>query len=270
MPELAEVEYYRKQWDAGIGGTVLRVQTHPKVRLFREARARDVVAALTGRQLRGSRAHGKQLLMEFSPGAWLALHLGMTGSLRTAVAGHEAGPHDHLVLSLERVALVFTDPRQFGKIRLDLVEGSDPPQWWRDLPPQPLERGFTKEAVGHFLKRFPRTPLKTLLLDQRGFPGIGNWMADEICWRLRVPPQRPAGSLDEAEIARLWREVRHVCRVALETVGKDWSDPPSHWLMTHRWRDGGHCPRAGCHRPLRRASLRGRTTCWCPHCQTLA
>ena len=35
MPELAEVEYFRKQWDAGIGGKILRVAIHPKARLFR-------------------------------------------------------------------------------------------------------------------------------------------------------------------------------------------------------------------------------------------
>ena len=62
MPELAEVEYYRKQWDPGMGNAVQRVLTHPKARIYREIPAAAVRRGLTGRTLVGSRAHGKQML----------------------------------------------------------------------------------------------------------------------------------------------------------------------------------------------------------------
>src|SRR5690606_10139697 len=148
-----------------------------------------------------------------------------------------------------------------------LVDDGQAPLWWRELPPPPLDRRFTKTWVHGFARRFPKTPLKTLLLDQRGFPGIGNWMADEICWQLRLPPQRPAGSLDEATLDGLWKTTRRVSREALRVVGTDWGDLPDSWLMNHRWRDGGICPRRGCRSGLLREDLRGRTTCWCPRCQ---
>ncbi len=267
MPELAEVEYYRKQWDPGQGETVLRVQTHPAARIYRDAPASAFEGALPGRRFLAGRAHGKQMLFEFSGGLWLALHLGMTGRLRAASAGHAAARHEHLVLSFASVSLVFEDPRMFGRVRLDLVDGGRAPRWWLDLPPQPTDPRFTKARVRDFVRRFPRTPLKTLLLDQRGFPGIGNWMADEICWRLRLAPQTPAGELDEAVLGALWREVRRVSRGALRAVGADWGDLPDSWLMNHRWRDGGTCPRRGCRHELVRGDLRGRTTCWCPACQ---
>ncbi|HRQ87234.1 MAG TPA: Fpg/Nei family DNA glycosylase, partial [Bacteroidia bacterium] len=80
-------------------------------------------------------------------------------------------------------------------------------------------------------------------------------------------PQTPAGTLDDSTIASLWKAARRVSREALRIVGTDWGDLPDAWLMNHRWRDGGLCPRRGCRAPLLRADLRGRTTCWCPRCQ---
>jgi formamidopyrimidine-DNA glycosylase len=114
------------------------------------------------------------------------------------------------------------------------------------LPPQPLDPRFTKKRVKEFVRRFPKTPLKTLLLDQRGFPGIGNWMADEICWQLRLPPQTLSGSLDETKLDDVWKETRRVSREAMRVIGSDWGDLSDAWLMNHRWRDGGICPRRGC------------------------
>ena len=36
MPELAEVEYFRKRWDAGLGKRIVAVQLHGEKRIFRE------------------------------------------------------------------------------------------------------------------------------------------------------------------------------------------------------------------------------------------
>jgi formamidopyrimidine-DNA glycosylase len=267
MPELAEVAYYCRQWQPGVGGTVARVSTHPAARIYREIPAAAVEGGLAGRRFLGGRTHGKQMLFEFSGGAWLGLHLGMSGELRSAPPDHAPAKHEHLVLSLGTLSLVFSDYRMFGKLSLDLVEGEGLPPWWRELPPQPLDPSFTKTLVGGFVRRFPKTPLKTLLLDQRGFPGVGNWMADEICWQLRLHPAKPAAALDEGGLAKLWKTTRHVSREALRVIGTDWGDLPDNWLMNHRWRDGGTCPRRGCRVGLLREDLRGRTTCWCPRCQ---
>ena len=65
-----------------------------------------------------------------------------------------------------------------------------------------------------------RAPLKAVLLQQERFPGIGNWMADEVLWRAGLHPARPAGSLQPKEIARLWRECRAVCRQALRVIDR--------------------------------------------------
>ncbi len=263
MPELAEVDFFRRRWDAGLRQRVRTAAVHEPARVYRGCDVPALVSHLTGATLAESFSHGKQLLFRFSGGAWLGVHLGMTGDLRTEPAGFTPGRHDHLVLHQARQALVFSDARMFGRIRFDL--GRDSPEWWQKLPPAVLADGFTAAWLGAQLQRRPKSPVKAVLLDQAIFPGIGNWMADEILWRLRWHPLRAVTTLSASAVADLRRETRRVARGALETIGTDWSDPPASWLYTHRWASDNACPRCGT--VLTREEAAGRTTCWCPACQ---
>lgn len=272
MPELAEVEFYRKEWDPGLGQAIGRVHLHPGARIFRDTDPKAIRRELKGRKFVASFTHGKNLLFQFSEGRWLGGHLGMTGKLHTATASYRPEKHDHLVLFGEKTALVFTDPRMFGRITLDRTSGPRKfPGWWEALPPAILSKEFTKEFVACYLERHPKTPIKTLLLNQDAFPGIGNWMADEICWRIRLHPATPSGKLLEGGAPfppKLWKALRLLCRQSFRVIGDGWKTPPNSWLFNHRWKDGGRCPHNECGAELKRAELRGRRTCWCPRCQS--
>src|SRR5450432_2090025 len=117
MPELAEVEYFRKRWDPGLGQTIVRVQLHGTKRIFRGTDVRALTRRLVRQKLLRSVARGKQMLFVFSDDNWLGLHLGMSGKLRIEPPQFTAGKHDHLVLRQEAQALVFSDARQFGRVR---------------------------------------------------------------------------------------------------------------------------------------------------------
>lgn len=271
MPELAEVEFYRRRWTAGEGAKIIRVHVHANARVFRAADAAEIVRRLEGSILGGSETAAKQMLFRFSGKNWLGVHLGMSGELRVEAPDYQPERHDHLVLVQARRALVFTDPRMFGAVLLH--HGPQPPAWWTQIAPAILSPAFSASAVAKFLQRRRRAPLKAVLLMQERFPGVGNWMADEILWRARLAPQRVAGSLSTKEIGTLRRECREVCRAALRTIaGTGGKLPPDlnvgiprSWLFKHRWRKGGACPR--CDTALRHAEIGGRTTCWCPQCQ---
>jgi formamidopyrimidine-DNA glycosylase len=263
MPELAEVEYYRRRWDVGIGQRVERVALNRGKRLFRGSAPEAMERVLGGAKLLGSETHGKQMLFRFSRDAWLGVHLGMTGELRVEPAAFIPRTHDHLVLHQRGRALVFSDARMFGRVRFH--EGKDAPDWWANLPPSVMSREFTLAHLRGILQRRSRAPLKAVLLMQEFFPGVGNWMADEILWRARLHPRTAAGALDAEAQRTLWRETRTVCRVALRSIGVDWTDPPKDWLIHVRWEKSGRCPR---HRTvLERACIGGRTTAWCARCQ---
>jgi len=263
MPELAEVEYFRKCWDAGLGKRIVAVQLHGEKRIFRETEVRTIEQQLVGQKLLRSVARGKQMLFALSGGNWLGIHLGMSGKLRAEAATFAAGKHDHLLLRQKNRALVFSDARQFGLVRFH--HGWKTPGWWDVSTPEIHSKEFTKASMREFVRRHARAPIKAVLLLQKGFPGIGNWMADEILWRARVAPQMPARKIREEKLDAVWRATRFVARAALRTIGRDYSDPPKDWLLHVRWKEGGKCPRDSS--PLRRARIGGRTTVWCPVCQ---
>lgn len=260
MPELAEVEYQRRQWNPGLGQPVLAVDLHVQARVFRGCETALLKKALVGLRLRSSEAAGKQMLFCFGDDCWLGIHLGMTGGLRREPPEFRPDRHDHLVLRQRRQSLVFADFRMIGLIRFDT--GPSAPGWWADIAPAVTSAAFTFDTVAAFLRRHRRSPIKAVLLKQECFPGIGNWMADEILWRSEIHPRREAGSLSENETRTLWRECRWVCRQSLRIVGTTFADPPASWLFRHRWNDGERCPKTGA--PLVRETIGGRTTCWSP------
>ena len=262
MPELAEVEYERKRWDAGLGARIAAVQLHARKRIFRGEDTRRLVRELTGTRLLRSSARGKQMLFVFSGGNWLGIHLGMTGGLRLEAPGFRAEKHDHLVLQQAKRALVFRDPRQFGRVRYH--HGKTNPPWWSTVP-EIASSDFNASYLAEFLERHRRAPIKAVLLLQTGFPGIGNWMADEILWRARVAPNKRVLALSAKERSALLRSTRFVSRESLRVIGHDNSELPKSWLIHERWSTKGVCPR---HKQrLKRATIGGRTTAWCALCQ---
>jgi formamidopyrimidine-DNA glycosylase len=263
MPELAEVEWYRKQWNPGRGGRIVAVLLHSKKRVFRGTDTREMERQLMDKKMLRSLARGKRLLFKFSGDNWLGLHLGMTGALRVEQPGFVPAKHDHLVLKQSACSLVFRDARQFGRVRFH--HGRKEPDWWRTDVPEIVARHFDQRFVDLFLDRHGKAPIKAVLLLQKGFSGIGNWMADEILWRAKILPSKRAGALNSAQRRALWRETKFVAKHSLETLGRDYADPPPGWLIHARWKAGGRCPRHGT--PLRRATIGGRTTAWCPKCQ---
>ena len=90
MPELAEVEYFRRRWDCGLGQKILTVELHDGKRLFRGNDVRHLGNTLSGATLLGSEARGKQMLFRFSKQGWLGVHLGMTGELRRETSRFQA------------------------------------------------------------------------------------------------------------------------------------------------------------------------------------
>ncbi len=230
------------------------------------------------------------MLFRFSRGLWLGIHLGMTGRLRLLSGPDRMGPdgardrqppwaapvrrasqqissdvwvdprHAHLVLHQRAQDLVLSDPRLFGRVLW--AEGSAVPRWWAELPAAILSEKFTAGAVAAFLRRRARAPIKAVLLLQERFPGIGNWMADEILWRAGIHPRTPAGALSPDDVSRIRLEARSVARSALCIIGREERPLPSGWLFHQRWEQGMRCPKTGV--PLVRERIGGRTTCWSP------
>jgi formamidopyrimidine-DNA glycosylase len=104
-----------------------------------------------------------------------------------------------------------------------------------------------------------RGTLKLTLMDQSLIAGLGNLMVDEIAWRARVDPRRKVSELSRRRIDRLGEAMDEVVRESLPT-GR--VPPAAGWLTGARDARDAKCPRCGT--KLRRATVAGRTTVWCP------
>ena len=261
MPELAEVEYYRKQWLPAQGLAVEAVHLNADRRVFRGVDTGALERDLVGQAFEYSESHGKQMCFRFGERLWLGVHLGMTGKTHILSPSDAPAKHDHLVLRMADCrSLAFRDPRMFGRILY--ANTAAEPAWWAERPPSILSDGFTFERMDAFLGRRARSPIKAVLLMQETFPGVGNWMADEILWRSRILPQKRCEAIGPRKRKELFGRIQEVCADALRVIGTDWGDPPNDWLFNHRWKDGGRCPQTG--KALKRAQVGGRTTCWSP------
>ena len=267
MPELLEVETYRCQAEQVIGRTIGAVDA-PDAWFVKGGDPAEVVAAVTGLSVAGVRRRGKLLVLDLAgegddrddgpggEGVRLGLRFGMTGRLLVdGAAGIDrleyASPRDDPVW--DRFALHFTDgsdlrirdPRRLGGVTLD------PDEHRLGVDALGATRDDVRDALGA-----SAAPLKARLLDQARLAGIGNLLADEILWRAGLDPVRPAGGLDEGEVAALHRAVGEVLADLMARGGSHTGDLRQAAVLD------GLCPRDGA--ALVRRRVGGRTTLSCP------
>lgn len=265
MPELAEVEFFRRVWLPAEGSKVVNASANLKKRIFRDLDDKSFPKCLIETRLQKSFRKGKQLCFLFNKDHWLGLHMGMTGRLRYSSNVNENFKYDYLTLYLENDhRLIFQDPRLFGKVLYE--NSSKSPAWWEAMPVELTDNSYNFDRMNDFLVKRSKSRIKSVLLMQDGFPGIGNWMADEILWRSRIAPFVKVEDIAMKKRKDLYQAIKSVCMDALDVIADGWKKPPDSWLFNHRWSNGGTCPKTN--KPLIREKINGRTACWSPSWQT--
>ena len=255
MPEILEIEYYRRLAIGALGRPIVAVSAPDLWYLKGETDAALVTATLAGDSFVAARRIGKLLLLDLAGGAVLGLRFGMTGvlelddtdgidDLRYGSTRREPSWVRFAVRFGDGGELRMRDARRLGGVELD--------------PPEERLGADALSLTGPELRAAlagSRAPLKARLMDQHRIAGLGNLLTDEILWRARLDPARPAGDLDPTARRRLHRHMRATLDLLLERGGSHTGD-----LMVARER-GGSCPRCGA--PLLRRTIGGRTTYSC-------
>ena len=164
----------------------------------------------------------------------------------------------------------FTDMRKFGGFWLldDFTEASK-----GGLGPEPLSDEFTVDVLAAALAN-RKAPVKSILLDQKYIAGIGNIYADEACYGACIDPRRLGADVKPSEVARLHGAIKDVLVFGVESRGtsfRDYKDVAGQEGSMHMHvkvfrRTGKPCYTCGT--PIERVKLGGRSTHFCPKCQT--
>lgn len=259
MPELIEVEVYRRLADRAVGRTVAEVEAPDSWFLKGGITPAEVEAAVAGATIGATGRIGKLLIVDLGPDRpELGLRFGMTGRLvldgeapiaqLEYASGRDEPAWDRFALRFaDGGRLRVSDPRRLGGVELDPDHRQLGPDAWA------ISVGELRSALAG-----STAPLKARLLDQHRVAGLGNLLVDETLWRARLDPARPAGSLTSAELRRLRDRIRSTVSDLFAKGGSHRGD-----LQDQRHRDGA-CPRCGT--PLDRRAIGGRTTYSCPAC----
>ncbi len=272
MPELPEAETIARGLNRVLPGRIVSA-----VSVLRE----DVVSGSPSRfaaEVAGKRfgtigRRGKNVVLAFEDSARVVVNLGMSGRL---VPGSGPGPargstHPAVLFHLhDGGSLTYDDVRRFG--RLTYVPGPEWTHWSRRLGPEPLARSFTGARLRAILAR-SKSPIRSLLLDQRKIAGVGNIYAVEALWLAGIHPQTPADAIGTRPAARLHRSLRRVLRSAVEAGGttlRNYRTPDGDEGRFRRklhayGRRGLPCRR--CRTPIGRIVFGGRSAYICPRCQ---
>lgn len=196
----------------------------------------------------------------------------------------------------------FLDPRRLGRVRFltgpqyltdEQLLLEDPlkalgPDYSKNPEKEPAEQETNKFVSGDAdphhhgrprlsLEEFSRLVLsrqksiKSLLLDQDQFAGIGNWVSDEILFRARIHPGEVISSKivdpSSEHLRRLYEAIIYVMEESVRVEGNV-REFPEDWLMLYRW-GKGRKEKAKTKEgySVEHETIGGRTSCFVPELQ---
>jgi formamidopyrimidine-DNA glycosylase len=285
MPELAEVETVRRQLQKRmVGHKIKDVEADPADRyLFAFASIPEVTKALKGARVTGTGRKGKYFWLELDRKPWPIFHLGMSGNVAIVDPAAKGAGHQkiwggakmwsernedlrerlwfcRLLLKADRgFEMAFIDPRRFG--RMWLTEDPWKHSRIKALGFDPLIEFPTAIELGARLAKRKKS-IKSVLLDQSLFAGVGNWLADEILFHAKMSPHHLASKLTPKQVTALRKSLLAVIKKAV-AVDADYERFPKSWLFHERWGKAKDA-KTSTGRKIIHEEIGGRTTAWVP------
>jgi formamidopyrimidine-DNA glycosylase len=257
MPELPDVEGFRRYMSRHASGRRVKGVRVPAADVVRNTSAQGLARALKGRKLSKPRRHGKWLLAP-TDGPTLILHFGMTGGLHWTSSPDGEDRHDRVIFELDGGELRYRNMRKLGGVwlarderEIGRVTGRIGPDA-ADVSREELEEMLTARRGG----------IKAMLMNQRLIAGIGNELSDEILWQARIRPSAPVSKLSAKRRGALYDAMS---KVLTESMRRGRIPRHRAWLTSQRGVAEPTCPRCGGR--FKKSTVAGRSSYWCRKCQ---
>lgn len=237
----------------------------------------DRDAPIAGRRMERVESAGKHLLMWLSGDLILRTHMRMNGSwhiYRPGERWQRPAQAMRILLASEAWVAVAFDVHVAEFVRADRLARHRPVA---TLGPDLLGR-FDRDRALALVRAQGARPLHQVLLDQRVMAGIGNVYKSELMFLSRLHPDRPAGTVSDAQ----WFDLMALAgRLLAANVAKASGDGIETYRGLRRttgrmnpadrlWvygRGGRPCRRCGTPIAFRKDGDDARVTYWCPACQ---
>ena len=187
---------------------------------------------------------GKNILINLSGNKTVLVHQKMTGHFlygkwrmvdgkweskeMGAIRDDPQNRFIHLVFNLSNDRqLALSDLRKFAKVLLWPTSKLSELEDINNLGPDPTAEDFD---FNKFQDRLAgkKGKIKTVLMDQSVFAGIGNIYSDEILWLAGIHPLRQVSSLTQEELKSIFTSTKKILKKAIEARGtsdSDYRDP---------------------------------------------
>lgn len=281
MPELPEVETIRRALEPALVNAVIE-STYVRTSRLRTPLAEEELDNFSSNsKVLDVRRRGKYLIVEMQSLKSLIIHLGMTGNIRIEHTPDEPFEqyclrHDHVVWRLrDGRAMFFNDPRRFGMVIMQNLSAAGAlPPCLEHIGPEPYDERLTGSYLYKETRNCRRT-IKDVLLDQSLVTGIGNIYASEILFDAQIIPRKKVCNVGLGRYERLVQSTQKIMDRAIAAEGTTISDYTTltgtegqftQFLKVYD-KKGEGCSRCGPDYRIRRITVNGRSTFYCPHCQ---
>lgn len=282
MPELPEVEIIRIGLEKKIIGLKIRkIQIlSPKTFLGNPNLAEGQTVLKVWRK-------AKILGMNLNK-VTLLFHMKMSGQLiyedgKRFIGGHPTedmlgkmpNAHTRVIFSFSDGShLCFNDQRKFGWVKVVDRQQVTGDSSIKNLGPEPLEKSFTWQVLKENLLHHKSMPVKVAIMDQAVVSGVGNIYSNESCFNAKIDPRTKVGEMSDRKFQNLYMGIIKALKDGIKYGGSTrvhFVDPEGHkgYFLDYAFvygRDKHSCKVCGTE--IKKISLGGRGTYFCPHCQS--
>ena len=271
MPELPEVETIRR----GLSEVIINKRIIDFKR-FDQKVVRFRPEQIKGLKIDDVKRRAKILIFNLSGRHTLLIHLKLTGQLiwRQASEIQESNKFTRAIFYFDdHSSLIFNDMRRFGYLKLYDQKIIDNLPELSKLGPEPFSKDFNLDYLLNKSKQFSKRKIKQFIMDQEIISGVGNIYADEALFDAKILPTRLASGLKLPEWNQLQQSIIKVLNLGLHYGGSSndsyvnafgQKGEMDQHVAVYR-RTGKPCVKCG--GKIKRISLGGRGTHFCPVCQ---
>lgn len=215
---------------------------------------------------------GKYLFLNLSNSYTIISHLRMEGKYVRRTPNENITTHTRVVFYLDdNTKMCYDDSRSFGIMKLTKTSDILLEKEITKLGPEPFSISDPTYLYNIYQKK--NVEIKTLLLDQEIMTGLGNIYADEVLFDTSISPFKKANTLTKVECNSILESSKKILLHAISLGGSTVSSYHPEKGVDGRFQNelqvygkkGLPCSRCGT--ILRKGTLGGRGTTYCPHCQ---